>query len=60
MQTGSTSGNDLRDFERFMERREAAARAFVSGEVAPLGRIVARDLPTTFFGPQGGYEQDPD
>jgi hypothetical protein len=60
METGSTSNSDLRDFERFMERREQAARAFVSGEAAPLGRIVARDLPATFFGPRGGYEQGPD
>jgi ketosteroid isomerase-like protein len=60
MQTGRTSGNDLRDFERFMEQREEAARAFVSGEAAPLGRVVARDLPATFFGPQGDYEQGPD
>ena len=59
MHTGSTSGEDLRDFERFLERREEAARAFVSGEAAPLGRIVARVLPATFFGPRGGYEQGP-
>ncbi len=61
MQTESTSNSDLlRDFEWFMERREQAARAFVSGEAAPLSRIVARDLPATFFGPRGGYEHGPD
>jgi ketosteroid isomerase-like protein len=52
--------NDLRDFERFMKQREDAARAFVRGETAPLGRIVARDAPATFFGPKGGYDQGPD
>ena len=60
MHTGSASGEDLRDFERFLERREEAARAFVRGEAAPLSHIVARVLPATFFGPQGGYEQGPD
>jgi ketosteroid isomerase-like protein len=51
--------DDLHDFERFMKRREDAARAFVRGDIGPLGGIVAHVSPATFFGPQGGYEQGP-
>ena len=49
--------NDSQDFERFMKRREDAARAFVNGDVVSLNRISARTSPVSFFGPKGGHEQ---
>jgi ketosteroid isomerase-like protein len=47
--------SDPRSFEQFMKQRDEAARAFVSGDPAPIGRVVAHDSPATFFGPMGGY-----
>ncbi|HEY8456502.1 MAG TPA: nuclear transport factor 2 family protein [Actinopolymorphaceae bacterium] len=46
--------DDLADFQQFMRRREEAARAFVTGDPAPLGRLVADQSPATFFAPEGG------
>jgi ketosteroid isomerase-like protein len=52
--------NDLRDFEQFMQRRDAAARAYVRGDASSLDRIVARTGDATFFAPRGGYVQGAD
>ena len=52
--------DDLHEFEQFMKRRDEAARAFVRGDAAPLGRLVTHTSPATFFGPMGGADQGAD
>jgi ketosteroid isomerase-like protein len=52
--------SDEEDFQQFMETREAAARAFVSGDPSLLAEVTTRRSPATFFGPRGGHLQGPD
>ena len=44
---------ELQDFERFMQQRETAARAYVNGDPAPLAELSARTGDATFFSPSG-------
>ena len=44
---------DPDDFEQFLLKRQAGARDYVRGNPEPLGRVVAQQLPATFFSPRG-------
>lgn len=46
--------DDQQSFERFLERRKAAALAFVRGDGAPVSQLSTANNPATFFGPRGG------
>ena len=42
------------NFEQFMKRRQAAARAYVRGDSGPVVEMSTRTAPATFFAPLGG------
>lgn len=44
-------------FEEFMKVRQKGAEGFVNGKEEPLGSIVTKTSPATFFGPAGGIDQ---
>jgi hypothetical protein len=46
---------DLADFNLFLFRREQAANAYACGDAGPLGELMTRGGPASFFGPGGGH-----
>src|SRR5688500_16589185 len=50
-------GKENEDFNEFMKRREQAAKAYVTGDAQPLGRLAAGKDTATFFSPGGDFTQ---
>ncbi|HEY6477044.1 MAG TPA: nuclear transport factor 2 family protein [Polyangia bacterium] len=50
-------GAAARSFEAFLKRRETAAAAYVDGDAAPLGQLLAEEDPATFLSPRGDTVQ---
>ena len=50
-------GVEAESFESFMQKRTAAAQAYVNGDAGPLDEIVARSGAASFFPPSGGNER---
>ena len=46
--------DELKDFKRFMQQREAAARDYVCGDASALDAMATHEGDATFFGPHGG------
>jgi ketosteroid isomerase-like protein len=44
-------------FDELMKWRREVASAYVNGDCAPLGELIARRSPSTFFGPSSGCVQ---
>src|SRR4051812_22056605 len=52
------AGNvEAESFESFMQKRTAAAQAYVNGNASPLDRILAQRGTASFFPPTGGSER---
>jgi hypothetical protein len=50
--------SDQQDFEQFMQQRQQASHAYMNGNAALFGQIIARQPPITFFPPRGVAYQD--
>jgi NAD(P)H-dependent FMN reductase/ketosteroid isomerase-like protein len=52
-----SDGSQAESFDRFMQKRIEAARAYVNGDAQPLDQIVAESGTASFFPPNGGSER---